>query len=168
MPARALEAYASAAAKADAEDAGCQLNWTTLAGIGYVESDNGADGGGLQASGRPRTPIYGVALNGAGKLAAVPDTDRGLLDGEAGVDRAVGPLQFLPSTWRTWGTDADGDGRRDPQDIDDASLAAARYLCVSGDLSTAVGWTAAVFSYDHSSDYVASVYQAADRIATGS
>jgi membrane-bound lytic murein transglycosylase B len=168
VPARALEAYAFATAKADAETPECRLNWSTLAGVGYVESLNGADGGGLARSGRPHDPIYGVALTGVGDLAAVPDSDGGLLDGDAGLDRAVGPLQFLPSTWQTWGTDGDGDGLRDPQDIDDASLAAARYLCVSGDLSTAAGWTAAVLSYNHSGDYLASVYQAADQIAARS
>ncbi len=168
VPARALEAYAAASAKADSESPGCRLNWSTLAGIGYVESLNGADGGGLASSGRPLTPIIGVSLTGAGDLAAVQDSDGGLLDGDSTLDRAVGPLQFLPSTWRIWGTDADGDGRQDPQDIDDASLAAARYLCVSGDLGTAVGWTAAVLSYNHSSEYLASVYQAADLIAARS
>ena len=43
-------------------------------------------------------------------------------------------MQFIPSTWRTWQTDGDGDGVADPNDIDDAALAAAGYLCQSGDL----------------------------------
>ncbi len=44
-------------------------------------------------------------------------------------DRAVGPMQFLPGTWGRWGSDGDRDGVSDPQDVDDAALAAARYLC---------------------------------------
>ncbi len=64
-------------------------------------------------------------LDGSGDVAAVP--------GEAGTwQRATGPLQFIPSTWERWGSDGDGDGVADPQDIDDAAYAAARYLCASG------------------------------------
>ena len=71
-------------------------------------------------------------------------------------------MQFLPSTWSTWASDGDGDGRQDPQDLDDASLAAARYLCASGqDLATGAGWSAAVRSYNHSDAYVREVYGAA-------
>ena len=70
------------------------------------------------------------------------------------------------STWTTWATDGDSDGSADPYDIDDASLAAGRYLCASGrDLSTASGWSAAIFSYNHSDDYVRSVYAAAESYA---
>jgi membrane-bound lytic murein transglycosylase B len=166
VPARALEAYAMAAQRVDTETSTCHLDWATLAGIGSVESRNGADGQGLSRSGRPAVPIYGPVLDGAGAVAAVPDSDGGSLDADVTVDRAVGPLQFLPSTWRTWGSDGDGDGVRDPQDIDDAALSASRYLCASGDLSSPVGWTDAVFSYNHSADYVQSVYAAADQIAT--
>lgn len=101
-------------------------------------------------------------------MASVLDTDGGALDGDVAGDRAVGPLQFLPSTWITWGSDGDGDDVRDPQDIDDAALSAARYLCDSGDLSSSEGWTAAVFSYNHSREYVQLVFAAADRIAAWS
>ena len=44
-------------------------------------------------------------------------------------DRAVGPMQFIPSTWSVIGVDGDNDGKRNPQDIDDAALATAVYLC---------------------------------------
>ena len=55
-------------------------------------------------------------------------------------DRAVGPMQFIPSTWSVVGVDADGDGQRNPQDIDDAALATAVYLCSGDDdLSTDAG-----------------------------
>ena len=62
----------------------------------------------------------------------IRDTDAGQFDNDAAYDRAVGPMQFIPSTWSVVGVDADGDGERNPQDIDDAALATAVYLC-SGD-----------------------------------
>lgn len=154
-----------AARRADAENPACHLSWTTLAGVGYIESHSGDLGGGLEPSGRPRRAIYGVRLDRKGQVAGVRDSDGGALDGTETVDRAVGPLQFLPSTWSTWSSDGDGNGVRDPQDVDDASLAAARYLCAAGDLSTASGWTAAIYSYNHSSDYVQWVYAATQEIA---
>ncbi len=60
-------------------------------------------------------------------------------------------MQFIPSTWDIVGVDADGDGQKNPQDIDDAALATAVYLCAgTQDLSTTEGQRAAVFSYNHS------------------
>ncbi len=92
-------------------------------------------------------------------VAAIPDA-------AGGWARALGPLQFIPSTWRQWAADGDGDGRADPQDLDDAALAAAHYLCASGgDLSTGAGWSAAIYSYNHSAAYVRSVYAAAQAYA---
>jgi Transglycosylase SLT domain len=85
----------------------------------------------------------------------IKDTDAGQYDGDSRFDRAVGPMQFIPSTWSIVGVDADNDGQRDPQDIYDASLASAVYLC-SGpdDLSTDAGQRSAVFRYNHSQKYV--------------
>lgn len=165
VPARALAAYAAAQARLDREQPGCRLTWPTLAGVGQIESGNGAHGGGLRSDGRPREPILGVALDGRGDVAAVADTDDGALDGDVAGDRAVGPLQFLPSSWEAWGADGDRDGSADPQDIDDAALAAGRYLCAAGDLSTGEGWTAAVLSYNHSREYVDTVAAASRAIA---
>ena len=87
-----------------------------------------------------RPGIYGVALDGTQQVALIKDTDAGQYDADAKYDRAVGPMQFIPSTWSVVGVDADGDAQRNPQDIDDAALATAVYLC-SGedDLSTLDG-----------------------------
>jgi len=64
-------------------------------------------------------------------------------------------MQFIPSTWAIVGVDADNDGRRNPQDIFDAALASAVYLCSgSDDLSTETGQRSAVFRYNHSQRYV--------------
>lgn len=168
--ARALSAYASADLRLAAEDPGCQLSWTTLAGIGYVESRHGTIGGRtLGRDGRPGTAIIGVALSGAGTVARIADTDQGALDGDVQFDRAVGPMQFIPATWRRWGGDGDRDGLADPQDIDDAGYSAARYLCASGGvLDTADGWGRAVLSYNQSDAYLRSVLAATNSYASRS
>ena len=62
-------------------------------------------------------------------FAVIEDTDGGTLDGNPRWDRAVGPMQFLPETWRLWSTDGDGDGDADPHNVYDATASAARYLC---------------------------------------
>jgi hypothetical protein len=62
---------------------------------------------------------------------------------------------FIPSTWSVVGVDADGDAKRNPQDIDDAALASAVYLCSGNDnLSTEPGQRMSVFRYNHSDEYV--------------
>jgi membrane-bound lytic murein transglycosylase B len=169
LPSAAMRAYQHAAARTDAARPACHLPWTLLAGIGRVESDHGRYGGSvLGADGVPRPAIVGVALNGVGAVAAVVDSDRGRFDGDRVWDRAVGPMQFLPSTWHDAGMDGDGDGVSSPNDIDDASLAAAAYLCGSGrDLSRPADLRAAIFSYNPSDYYVARVSAFSDGYRTG-
>ena len=78
-------------------------------------------------------------------------------------------MQFIPSTWHRWASDGDGDGRSDPNDIDDAAYAAARYLCAAGaDLTTGKGWQRAIRSYNHSDEYTAQVLDTANRYARAS
>jgi membrane-bound lytic murein transglycosylase B len=170
IPDRAFLAYASAILTIEAQQPACGLGWNTLAAIGTVESANGTFGGAtLLANGYTSKPIIGVPLNGGkfggGTVAAIPDTDHGKLDGDTRWDHAVGPLQFLPSTWAKWGADGNGDGVASPHQIDDASLAAARYLCASGTMANAAGWRAAVFSYNQSNAYVNEVAGIANRYA---
>ncbi len=159
IPAAALAAYQRAAQVMSSADAGCNLPWTLLAAVGRVESDHGRYGGNvLSAEGTSMPGIYGIPLDGTSGTREVRDTDVGLYDHDRIFDRAVGPMQFIPSTWLVVGVDADGDGERNPQDVDDASLAAAVYLC-SGeeDLATDQGARAAVYRYNHSNQYVALV-----------
>ncbi|WP_377107767.1 lytic transglycosylase domain-containing protein [Propionicimonas sp. T2.31MG-18] len=165
IPQRALLAYASATVTVSAEQPGCGLSWNTLAGIGAVESAHASHGGThLLDSGFTRPAILGPSLNGRG-VGTIRDTDNGALDGDRVWDRAVGPMQFIPSTWRRWGADGNGDGRADPNQIDDAALTAARYLCASGSLTTPERWRAAVLSYNHSGAYVDAVAAAANTYA---
>ncbi|MEQ7008839.1 lytic murein transglycosylase [Actinopolymorpha sp. B17G11] len=170
IPVRALEAYATAEARVGADDPGCRLHWSTLAGIGSVESHHGHIGGRLlRADGRPSIPIFGIALNGRPDIRAIRDTDGGRLDGDPVWDRAVGPMQFIPDTWAIAGTDGDGNGRKDPHDLDDAAMAAARYLCAAGgDLSSESGWRRAILSYNHSSAYLRDVRARASQYASAS
>ena len=114
--------------------ASCRMPVILLAAIGEVESSS-LRGRSLDARHDVVPPVIGVALNGSG-FASIRDTDGGRLDGDPVWDRAVGPMQFIPGTWRAWGADGNGDGVADPQNIEDATLTAARYLCAGGkDLS---------------------------------
>ena len=156
IPPPTLAAYRRAAARLQEADPSCGLEWPLLAGIGRVESNHGRFGGAVvRADGVSAPPVIGIRLDGslAGTMV-VRDSDRGALDGDSLYDRAVGPMQFLPGTWRAYAADGDGDGRDNPQDIDDAALASAAYLCSgSGNLATPAGARAAVLRYNNSSDY---------------
>jgi membrane-bound lytic murein transglycosylase B len=156
IPSAALSAYQRAAQVIDAADKGCNIDWPLIAAIGRVESNHGRYGGNtLDDNGVSRPGIYGIPLDGSNGTAKITDTDAGQYDNDPQYDRAVGPLQFIPATWSVVGVDGDGDGKRDPQDIDDAALATAVYLCSgSEDLSTAQGQRSAVYRYNHSQDYV--------------
>jgi len=171
IPERALLAYAGAALRKAAATPACKLSWTTLAAIGKAESDHGEHGGSsIGADGTVTPPIYGVALNGDG-VALIPDSDGGTIDGDAAADRAVGPMQLIPQTWRNWHTDGNGDGVQDPQNIDDAVMATTNYLCrASTALGTQSGWRAAISAYNSAPSYIAKVASFAvryNRLAAG-
>jgi membrane-bound lytic murein transglycosylase B len=164
IPAPAMRAYGAATLLLSRSEPGCHLGWTTLAGIGQVESGHGAGGGrSLGEDGRSSTPVLGPALDGSGGVAALRSTAGSQRwHGDPTWEHAVGPMQFLASTWDRWGADGDGDGTADPLDLDDAAYAAGRYLCADGhDLATSSGWNAAVLSYNHDPAYVLAVNAAA-------
>jgi membrane-bound lytic murein transglycosylase B len=156
IPAVALAAYQRAQTVINAADPTCHLPWELVAAIGRVESDHGRAGGNRLTDQGVATPgIYGRALDGSHGTTLIRDTDAGQYDHDTTYDRAVGPMQFIPSTWSIVGVDADNDGQRNPQDIYDASLASAVYLCSgSDDLSTDAGDRSAVYRYNHSQQYV--------------
>lgn len=155
IPPRALAAYAGTALGLSLVKPGCHLSWNTLAGIGWIESRHGSlRGGTIGADGVTTPPIYGIPLNGKNNTKSIPDSDRGSFDGTAEFDRAVGPMQIVPGTWKAWHADGNADGIEDGQQIDDATLAAGRYLCYSGtNLSTKEGWQKALFGYNQVTKY---------------
>ncbi|MFI6040315.1 lytic transglycosylase domain-containing protein [Nocardia sp. NPDC051321] len=169
IPPVALEAYGYAAAVLARSKPDCGIAWTTIAGIASVESKHGSHGGSrIDEDGTVRPPIIGIPLNGAPGVALVRDTDGGAMDGDPEFDRAIGPLQFIPETWKRWGVDANGDGVADPQNIDDAALTAARYLCASGgDLTSEQGWQKALLTYNQSTSYLLTVRDRAAAYSVG-
>jgi membrane-bound lytic murein transglycosylase B len=156
IPAVALAAYQRAARLVDAADAQCQIDWALIGAIGKVESDHGRYGGnGIGSDGTVLPGIFGIPLNGANNTAVIRDTDHGVLDHDPVWDRAVGPMQFIPGTWRSVGVDATGSGTKDPQNMYDAAAAAAVYLCSGpGQLNTDAGARNAVMRYNQSQAYV--------------
>jgi membrane-bound lytic murein transglycosylase B len=161
IPALALRAYREAAAWADGYDASCRLTWTVLAGIGRIESNHGLFGGPatrFSQSGAVSPRITGPPLDGNG-VASIPDSDGGRWDGDTTWDRAVGPMQFIPTTWRSLGRDGNGDRVADPNNLFDAAVSAAGYLCASGggSLADPARLRQAIFAYNHSWPYVDAV-----------
>ena len=170
VPARALQAYGQADLAVKQEQPDCNLSWVTVAGLARIESNHGRYRGASIADNGDVSPrVIGVPLDGTGGNRTIGDSDGGVLDGDTALDRAVGPLQFIPSTWAKWRSDGNGDGVADPNNIFDAALAAGRYLCAGGrDLATGPGWRAAVLSYNNSDEYGRRVYAAADSYASAS
>jgi membrane-bound lytic murein transglycosylase B len=166
IPPRALAAYAAAAIERSQIAPDCNLSWNTLAAVGWAESRHGTHGGSsIQPDGTTVPPIIGVPLDG-GDTDVVTDSDDGAIDGDTEHDRAVGPMQLIPQTWRNWHVDANYDGVEDPQNIDDAVSATAAYLCRSGtDMATEEGWRVAITSYNNATAYITNVAEAATRYA---
>ncbi|OSZ55548.1 hypothetical protein OQI_37910, partial [Streptomyces pharetrae CZA14] len=153
IPATVLRAYRAAETSVGRTDPGCRLPWQLLAAIGKVESGH-AGGGAVTQDGTTVRRITGPALDGRG-FALIRDTEGGAHDGDRVYDRAVGPMQFLPSTWSRWGADGNGDGRADPNNVFDAALAAGHYLCAGDrDLGRGADLDGAVLSYNHSRPYL--------------
>jgi hypothetical protein len=167
VPATALAAYHNAADILGREQPACHIDWALIASIGRIES-NHARGGYVDAAGTTREPILGPELNGQGGFAAIPDTDQGLLDTDPVWDRAVGPTQFIPGTWRGYASDGNGDGKSDPNNIFDAALATGRYLCSGGfDLGNPDQLRGAIYRYNNSDTYVNTVILWADAYRSG-
>lgn len=157
IPATALAAYKNAERYAKEQWPDCHVPWELIAAIGKVESEHGAMGGGLRPDGSTEKPIIGPRLTGE-KFALVRDTDGGRWDGDTQYDHAIGPMQFIPSTWASYSADGRNAGQKDPNNIFDAAAGTARYLCAGGlDLRKQADLEKAVLRYNSSREYLNSV-----------
>jgi membrane-bound lytic murein transglycosylase B len=143
----------------------CGVSWNLLAGIGRIESGH-ANGGATDANGTTLRPIYGPVLDGTlpGNEVILASS---AADGAA-YARAIGPMQFLPSTWAHYASDGDGDGVADPQNLYDSTLAAARYLCNGNlNLRDPSQTMRAILRYNNSVPYARNVLGWAAAYTTG-
>jgi len=156
IPPNLLHVYRSAAVT-------CRgLPWQVLAAIGWEESRHG-QGRVDPITGGVDPPIEGPPLDGRAGFALIRDPSTS--DGYA---RALGPMQFLSSTWDRWATvapDRPPEAAPDVQNAWDAVFTAARYLCAGrdqlGDLRNAV------LSYNRSDTYVRAVLEKARSYGMG-
>ena len=167
LPTLAADAYYRAARLLSVTDADCRVPWWALAAIGRTESNHGRyRGAGVLPDGQVEPPIYGPMLDGSGPFAVIGDTDDGALDGTAAGERAVGPMQFLPGTWRTVGRDGTFDGVADPHNLYDAAVGAGALLCRSGPgLTTEAALRRSFRTYNNSSEYVQVVWERSQEYA---
>ena len=170
IPATAFDAYRSASQDASGITDACAVDWTILAGIAQVESRHGQIDAAheLAPNGDVVPPIRGRALDGTGGTQTIQDTDGGELDGDATWDRAMGPLQFIPTTWSELGRDGNGDGEADPDNMYDASLTAAAHLCLRepGDYTQRHELRRALIAYNASGRYAEDVLSWIERYRT--
>jgi hypothetical protein len=134
------------------------------------------------ATAPPTTPVPGdtaswlpVAREAAATCPGLPsavlvaignvETNLGLLEGTSSAG-ALGPMQFLPSTWSAYGTDGDGDGLVDVMNPVDAVHGAARLLCANGGADPQQ-LPSAIWNYNHSDDYVLRVMGVARFVTPG-
>jgi membrane-bound lytic murein transglycosylase B len=165
IPTMALAAYRNAERMMAGADPACGISWNLLAGIGRIESMH-ANGGATDARGTAIRPIYGPTLDGT--LPGNEVIVQSATGGRVSYARAMGPMQFLPGTWARYASDGDGDGIADPQNLYDATLAAARYLCSGGlNLRDQSQVQSAILRYNDSVPYARNVMGWAAAYATG-
>ena len=158
-------ALTAAQAAAGLQRPACGVDWAVLAAITETESDLARYGGAaISPDGAVAPAILGIRLDGTTPgTATIVDTDRGTLDGDTQFDRAVGPFQFIPSSWDLFARDANRDGTADPHNVHDAAAAAAEHLCRAGWEFADPGQAArAIYGYNPSWSYVATILDRAD------
>lgn len=161
-----IDAYFRASVQMAERRPGCGISWDQLAGVGLIESRHGSFGGNtVGQDGRTSGEILGPVLDGD-PFAAIPDSEGGALDGNTEWDRAVGPMQFIPTSWEIFGLDGNGDGVRDPHNLYDAAYAAAEHLCrgYAGIQADNV-YRRALLGYNRSAVYGSDVMAARQRYA---
>lgn len=165
IPSVALNAYRNAERMMAAAQPGCGMSWNILAGIGRIESMH-ANGGSTDTDGTAVRPIYGPALDGT--LPGNEIIVQSRSNDRTTYARAMGPMQFLPGTWSRYAADGNGDGKADVQNVFDATLAAARYLCSGGlNMRDPNQVMTAILRYNNSVAYAQNVLGWARAYATG-
>jgi len=159
IPPGLLPLYAAAADRCPG------LSWAVVAAVAKVESDHARfNGATLDANGDLDPPIIGIPLDGTNGTQTIADTDHGRWDADTVWDRAVGPFQFIPTTWRAYGVDGNADGITDPHNFHDAVHAAATYLCANGAARPDL-LRDAILAYNHADWYADQVLATAARYA---
>lgn len=165
IPTVALNAYRNAERMMASAAPNCGMSWNLLAGIGRIESMH-ASGGATDVNGTAVQPILGPALDGTlpGNEVIVQSRNNDRIT----YARAMGPMQFLPGTWSRYASDGNGDGKAEVQNLFDATLAAARYLCSGGLSMRDQGQVmTAILRYNNSVAYARNVLGWAAAYATG-
>ncbi|MCF6387172.1 lytic murein transglycosylase [Mycobacterium sp. MBM] len=165
IPTVALNAYRNAERMMASAAPNCGMSWNLLAGIGRIESLH-ANGGATDVEGTAVKPILGPALDGTlpGNEVIVQSRNNDRVT----YARAMGPMQFLPGTWSRYASDGNGDGKAEVQNLYDATLAAARYLCSGGLNMRDQGQVmSAILRYNNSVAYARNVLGWAAAYATG-
>ncbi|HMY09905.1 MAG TPA: lytic transglycosylase domain-containing protein, partial [Marmoricola sp.] len=169
IPAPALAAYQRSAQVVSQADKRCNLPWALLAAMGRAESDHGQLGNSnIDDHGVSKPGAFGPTLNGTEGTKLVNDTDGGKLDRDSVYDRGVGAMQFVPATWKLVKVDGDSDGKADPQNVNDAAMGAAMYLCSGGqNLATRSAKEASLFRFHPDRNYVNLVLRLMEAYQTG-
>jgi hypothetical protein len=129
----------------------------------YQPAQHGRAGSYLELYKQAATTCPGLSWTVLAAIGQI-ESDHGRNTGPSSAG-ALGPMQFMPATWRTYGVDGDGDGKADIMDPYDAVPAAARYLCASGAGRGGAGLSRAVWAYNHSQAYVNAVLSLAQAYA---
>lgn len=165
IPTVALNAYRNAERMMASAAPACGMSWNLLAGIGRIESMH-ANGGATDVDGTAVKPILGPALDGTlpGNEVIVQSRNNDRVT----YARAMGPMQFLPGTWSRYASDGNGDGKAEVQNLFDATLAAARYLCSGGlNMRDQSQVMTSILRYNNSVAYARNVLGWAAAYATG-
>lgn len=165
IPTVALNAYRNAERMMATAAPNCGMSWNLLAGIGRIESMH-ASNGATDINGTAVRPILGPALDGSlpGNEVIVQSRNNDRIT----YAQAMGPMQFLPGTWSRYASDGNGDGKAEVQNLFDATLAAARYLCSGGlNMRDQSQVMTAILRYNNSVAYARNVLGWAAAYATG-
>ncbi|MFC6884639.1 MULTISPECIES: lytic transglycosylase domain-containing protein [Actinomadura] len=127
-------------------------------------SGGGRSGGYLDLYKRAATSCRGLSWTVLAAIGQV-ESDHGRNAGRSSAG-ALGPMQFMPATWKSYGVDGDGDGKADIMNPYDAIPGAAKYLCANGAGQGGQQLYRAIWHYNHADWYVQKVLNLARAYAS--